>query len=92
MKNQRHLGIDRQLVLYTIVVSIVLALINSTIQSYLTYKSELVELHEELALLEDTSLSSFSSSLWVEDREQLFVLATGLLRNPNVNYIAITSN
>ncbi|OIQ26777.1 MAG: hybrid sensor histidine kinase/response regulator [Vibrio sp. MedPE-SWchi] len=72
-------------------VSIVLALINTTIQSYLTYKSELVELREELDVLKDTSLSSFSSSLWVEDRDQLSVLATGLLRNPSVNYIAITN-
>ncbi|MGF1720745.1 ATP-binding protein [Vibrio kyushuensis] len=89
MKNKRQLGIDKQLVMYTILVSIVLALINTSIHSYLSYKSELTELHDEIKLLEETNLSSFSASLWVEDREQLTILAEGLMRNPSVNYINI---
>ncbi|MCK6261724.1 response regulator [Vibrio sp. ZSDE26] len=89
MKNKRHLGIDKQLVMYTILVSIVLALINTTIHSYLSFKSELQELNADIQLLEETNLSSFSSSLWVEDREQLSVLATGLLKHPSVSYINI---
>ncbi|OEE34674.1 hybrid sensor histidine kinase/response regulator [Vibrio genomosp. F10 str. ZF-129] len=89
---QRRLGIDKQLVLYTVLVSVILALINTSIHSYLSYKNKLQLLTEDIQLLKETSLPSLSSSLWFEDREQLSIVATGLLRYPHVDYINITQS
>lgn len=88
-KNKRWLGIDKQLVAVTVITSILLAIISASINFYISYKDELSELKQNILQLKESNVSSFSQSMWVEDREQLTNLSEGLLKNPNIQYIKI---
>ncbi|MHC6530053.1 ATP-binding protein [Vibrio proteolyticus] len=88
----RRLGIDKQLVFVTVIVSCLFALFNASASFYLDYKHELKELSQNMALIKDSYLSSISSSLWVEDREQLAIQAKGILQHPNVAYIEVNDS
>ncbi len=63
-KNKRWLGIDKQLVIVTVLTSVVLALISASINFYMNYKAELSELKQDLQQLKDSNINSFSQSLW----------------------------
>ncbi|USD42368.1 response regulator [Vibrio sp. SCSIO 43135] len=88
-RTQRQLGIDKQLVGLTVLVSIVFALINASLNFYLDYQEEWAQLDAELTQLEESNISSFSASLWVEDREQLQTLSEGVMKNPKISYLKI---
>ncbi|MCL9781261.1 ATP-binding protein [Vibrio sp. S4M6] len=87
--NKRQLGIGKQLVIVTVITSVLLALISASINFYLNYKSEISELNQDMLLLKESNVTSFSQSLWVEDRDQLTNLSQGLLKNPNIQFVKI---
>ncbi|MDF5430689.1 hybrid sensor histidine kinase/response regulator, partial [Vibrio parahaemolyticus] len=55
------------------------------------FHEDLAHLDVELKQVESSYLSSFSASLWVEDRELLLTQAQGAMRMPSVDYLRIAS-
>ncbi len=90
--SSRKLGIDKQLVLITAVISLVFALISSSLGFYLEYKNKQEELNVEIAQLETSFKSSMTEALWVEDRNQLNIIADSMLQSPQVSYLRLADN
>ncbi|MCV5373226.1 hypothetical protein OFD18_34090, partial [Escherichia coli] len=63
----------------------------STVSLYRVFHEDLAHLDVELKQVESSYLSSFSASVWVEDRELLLTHAQGAMRMPSVDYLRIAS-
>ncbi|EJC7172535.1 response regulator, partial [Vibrio parahaemolyticus] len=66
-------------------------LVISAISLYRDFQEELSHLDTDLKQVESSYLSSFSASLWVEDRELLLTQALGAMRLPSVDYLRIAT-
>ncbi|ENM8087900.1 response regulator, partial [Vibrio parahaemolyticus] len=66
-------------------------LVISAISLYRDFQEELSYLDTDLKQVESSYLSSFSASLWVEDRELLLTQALGAMRLPSVDYLRIAT-
>ncbi|MGF1692542.1 response regulator [Photobacterium kagoshimensis] len=85
----RKLGLAKQMLIYILVVSSVLTLFTTAINLYFDYQRDLVSINDHLDQIKQTSLASLTSSLWVEDREQLQLQAEGIYQQPQIHYLVI---
>ncbi|MEZ8095634.1 response regulator [Photobacterium swingsii] len=85
----RKLGLAKQMLIYILLVSSVLTLFTTGINLYLDYQRDLVGINDHLDQIKETSLASLTSSLWVEDREQLQLQAEGIFQQPQIHYLVI---
>ncbi|EPP1302705.1 ATP-binding protein, partial [Vibrio parahaemolyticus] len=69
----------------------IFTLVISAISLYRDFQEELSHLDTDLKQVESSYLSSFSASLWVEDRELLLTQALGAMRLPSVDYLRIAT-
>ncbi|MFH4565531.1 ATP-binding protein [Vibrio alginolyticus] len=90
-RSQRRFSIGNQLMLAVLTLSLIFTVIISTVSLYRVFHEDLAHLDVELKLVESSYLSSFSASLWVEDRELLLTQAQGAMRMPSVDYLRIAS-
>ena len=90
-RSQRRFSIGNQLMLAVLTLSLIFTVIISTVSLYLVFHEDLAHLDVELKQVESSYLSSFSASLWVEDRELLLTQAQGAMRMPSVDYLRIAS-
>ncbi len=89
---QRRFSIGNQLMLAIFALSLIFTVIISSISLYRDFNDDLARLDVELEQGVKTSyLSSFSASLWVEDRELLRTQAEGAMRLPSVDYLRIAT-
>ncbi|EPO2368584.1 ATP-binding protein, partial [Vibrio parahaemolyticus] len=70
---------------------LIFTLVISAISLYRDFQEELSYLDTDLKQVESSYLSSFSASLWVEDRELLLTQALGAMRLPSVDYLRIAT-
>ncbi|XEV16150.1 ATP-binding protein [Vibrio alginolyticus] len=77
--------------LAVLTLSLIFTVIISTVSLYRVFHEDLAHLDVELKQVESSYLSSFSASLWVEDRELLLTQAQGAMRMPSVDYLRIAS-
>lgn len=85
----KRVGITKQLLLSIIFVSVFLTLVSSALNLYLDYKKDIAAVDVQLQQIKQSYLSSLTASLWVEDREQLALQVEGLMKLPNISYIAV---
>ncbi|GAB7227277.1 ATP-binding protein [Vibrio rotiferianus] len=71
--------------------SLIFTMISSSISLYRDFNDDLTRLDSELEQVKTSYLSSFSASLWVEDRELLRTQAEGVMRLPSVDYLRIAT-
>ncbi len=90
-RSQRRFSIGNQLMLAVLTLSLIFTVIISTVSLYRVFHEDLAHLDVELKQVEFSYLSSFSASLWVEDRELLLTQAQGAMRMPSVDYLRIAS-
>ncbi|OAN11530.1 hybrid sensor histidine kinase/response regulator [Photobacterium jeanii] len=88
-EKKRYLGLAKQLLIYILLVTTVLTLMMTGGNLYLDYKSDLANIESRLEQINQSSLESLTSSLWVEDREQLQLQAEGIFRLPEIHYLVI---
>ncbi len=90
-RSQRRFSIGNQLMLAVLTLSLIFTVIISTVSLYRVFHEDLAHLDVELKQVASSYLSSFSASLWVEDRELLLTQAQGAMRMPSVDYLRIAS-
>lgn len=89
MNKQRQLGIDKQLVIVTLLVSIVLAFVMAGVNFYVDYQVEQNNLDKQMLQIEDSYVASLQNSLWIEDQKQLTTQASSIFQLPAVNRLTI---
>ncbi|SBT12770.1 hybrid sensor histidine kinase/response regulator [Vibrio celticus] len=90
-KGKRYVGLSRQLIGMIIAISTLFTVIVTGLGLYVEYQSRVSFISSQIELVKAGYLSGLTSSLWVEDREQLFVQAEGISRLPSVSYLLIES-
>ncbi|NRF13043.1 ATP-binding protein [Vibrio coralliilyticus] len=89
MNKQRQLGIDKQLVIVTLLVSIVLAFVMAGVNFYVDYQVEQNNLDKQMLQIEDSYVASLQNSLWIEDQKQLTTQASSIFQLPAVDRLTI---
>ncbi|NOI74701.1 response regulator [Vibrio coralliilyticus] len=89
MNKQRQLGIDKQLVIVTLLVSIVLAFVMAGVNFYVDYQAEQNNLDKQMLQIEDSYVASLQNSLWIEDQKQLTTQASSIFQLPAVDRLTI---
>ena len=85
MNKQRQLGIDKQLVIVTLLVSLVLAFVMAGVNFYVDYQAEQNNLDKQMLQIEDSYVASLQNSLWIEDQKQLTTQASSIFQLPAVD-------
>ncbi|QIJ87010.1 response regulator [Vibrio coralliilyticus OCN008] len=89
MNKQRQLGIDKQLVIVTLLVSLVLAFVMAGVNFYVDYQAEQNNLDKQMLQIEDSYVTSLQNSLWIEDQKQLTTQASSIFQLPAVDRLTI---
>ncbi|PTP65021.1 hybrid sensor histidine kinase/response regulator [Vibrio splendidus] len=90
-KGKRYIGLSRQLIGTIIAISTLFTVIVTGLGLYVEYQNRVSFISSQIEQVKAGYLSGLTSSLWVEDREQLFVQAEGISRLPSVSYLLIES-
>ncbi|KZX59779.1 hybrid sensor histidine kinase/response regulator [Vibrio sp. HI00D65] len=90
-KGKRYIGLSRQLIGAIIAISTLFTVIVTGLGLYVEYQNRVSFISSQIEQVKAGYLSSLTSSLWVEDRAQLFVQAEGISRLPSVSYLLIES-
>ncbi|MEZ8613561.1 response regulator [Vibrio sp. 10N.222.51.C8] len=90
-KGKRYVGLSRQLIGMIIAISTLFTVIVTGLGLYVEYQSRVSFISSQIEQVKAGYLSGLTASLWVEDREQLFVQAEGISRLPSVSYLLIES-
>lgn len=90
-KGKRYIGLSRQLIGVIIAISTLFTVIVTGLGLYVEYQSRVSFISSQIEQVKAGYLSGLTASLWVEDREQLFVQAEGISRLPSVSYLLIES-
>ncbi|MDN3611935.1 ATP-binding protein [Vibrio ostreicida] len=89
MKTKRHLGIDKQLVIVTLAISITLAFVSAGISFYLDFTRETNNLDKQMLKIEENYLANLQNSMWEEDTKQLLAHAYGIYQLNSVDQLTI---
>ncbi|NUW69419.1 ATP-binding protein [Vibrio coralliilyticus] len=89
MNKQRQLGIDKQLVIVTLLVSLVLAFVMAGVNFYVDYQAEQNNLDKQMLQIEDSYVASLQNSLWIEDQKQLTTQASSIFQLRAVDRLTI---
>lgn len=90
-KGKRYIGLSRQLIGVIIAISTLFTVIVTGLGLYVEYQNRVSFISSQIEQIKGGYLSGLTASLWVEDREQLFVQAEGISRLPSVSYLLIES-
>ncbi|NOI17938.1 response regulator [Vibrio coralliilyticus] len=89
MNKQRQLGIDKQLVIVTLLVSLVLAFVMAGVNFYVDYQAEQNNIDKQMLQIEDSYVASLQNSLWIEDQKQLTTQASSIFQLRAVDRLTI---
>ncbi len=81
--------IARKLGLWVIVFSVVVTLLASAVQLYLTYRQDLREIKEYFNSISAVQLSSLSQSVWILDDNQIQAHLDGITKGRDIIYAAV---
>lgn len=91
MNGKRQIGIDKQLMIAVILLSLAFTLASTGFNVYWDYKQELKKRQAELNWVEQSYLQSLTESLWVEDRQHLESQVQGMMTLPFLDAIDIAN-
>ncbi|ELP5726899.1 ATP-binding protein [Vibrio vulnificus] len=92
MNSRRQMGIDKQLMIAVILLSLVFTLVSTAFNVYWDYKLELKKRQDDLSWVEQSYLHSLTESLWVEDRQHLESQVHGMMTLPFVDAVEIVND
>lgn len=81
----------RKLAVLLFVIGIVIALFMTSIQLFLDFKNAIKAIENDFTQVEQTSLTSFSNSLWKLDDIQIQTQLDGLAKIPSFDYLAVVT-
>ena len=84
---QRKISI--RLLILTLVFSAMITFVITVIQLYMDYRNGLSSIDEQLSLVESSYLASVSQSVWVYDKEQIYLQLDGMLSLSDIGYTSI---
>jgi serine phosphatase RsbU (regulator of sigma subunit) len=82
-------GIARQLILYTMLFSLVLTAVATAFNVHTEYRRDMRALEQRMELIRASYLDSLSNSLWAMDGAQLALQLQGILQIPDMQYLEI---
>lgn len=88
-QGKRYIGLSRQLIGIIIAISTLFTVIVTGLSLYVEYQDRVSYISTQIDQVKTGYLSGLTSSLWVEDRDQLTVQAEGVFQLPTVSYLLI---
>ncbi|MBM9605831.1 PAS domain S-box protein [Desulfopila inferna] len=83
--------IAHKLVLWVIVFSVIITLLNTAIQLYIQYRQELVSIEEYFDSITSMQLNSLSQSVWIMDARQIQAHLDGITKGRDIIYAAVNN-
>ncbi|MGI9491124.1 MAG: PAS domain S-box protein [Geminicoccaceae bacterium] len=84
--------IARRLIIYVVLFSSLITLVATAIQLYIDYKHDLSEIENDFEQIETAHLQTLVHSVWVSDNLQIETQLAGLLRLPDMEYLAVEAD
>ena len=88
-QGKRYIGLSRQLIGIIIAISTLFTVIVTGLSLYVEYQDRVSYIGTQIDQVKTGHLPGLTSSLWVEDRDQLQVQADGVFQLPTVSYLLI---
>lgn len=85
-------GIGRKLAIYILIFSSVVTLLSTVMQLSLDYRHDVDAIEAEIAEVRDAYSLSLANSLWVTSKKDLQLQVDGILRLPDMQYLAVHSD
>ncbi|MFZ5571118.1 MAG: ATP-binding protein [Thermodesulfobacteriota bacterium] len=85
----RNRSIGRKFILYILLFSTVVTALGTFLQLHVDYARDIDSIYQTFRQIRSSHLESITKSLWVTDEELLKTQLQGLLRLPNIAYVAI---
>ena len=82
----------RRLVLATVAFGTTVALITTAVQLYVDYRRELGQIDTTFQQIAHAHLPTITSALWATNRPELQIALDGLVRLPDLRYVAVREN
>ncbi len=88
-QGKRYIGLSRQLIGIIIAISTLFTVIVTGLSLYVEYQDRVSYISTQIDQVKTGHLPGLTSSLWVEDRDQLQVQAESVFQLPTVSYLLI---
>jgi len=88
-QGKRYIGLSRQLIGIIIAISTLFTVIVTGLSLYVEYQDRVSYISTQIDQVKTGHLPGLTSSLWVEDRDQLNVQAESVYQLPTVSYLLI---
>jgi len=85
-------SIARQLILVTVLFSILVTLLTTAGQLYLDYKNNVAAIHSRIEQIRNSLVAGIAASVWSFDDKLTNIQLDGLLRMPDIEYLSISRN
>jgi PAS domain S-box-containing protein len=89
MRKQLQSPLARRLVVAIILVSSAITLCLTALQLYGEYRGELGDIQADFRRIEEVHLKSLTQSLWATNADDLKLRVEGMVRVPNLEYVAV---
>jgi two-component system sensor histidine kinase TorS len=91
-RRPRNARLVHRLIVYVFLLSTVLVILATSIQSYVNYRKELSTIETRMEQIQVSFLGSLETSLWNYDSDQLNAQLEGILKLPDIAYLEVTSD
>lgn len=81
--------LSRRLTMLIILVSSVITLLLTSIQLYITYRTEISGIEKILQDIESVHTKALAQSLWAANKKEIVLQLEGITQTPNINYAAV---
>lgn len=90
LQHRKENLLSYRLLVYILLCSTVLAVLSTAIQLFWDYKKDLTDIQQGMDSIEAGYLDSLSSSLWKLDQDQIEIQLDGIMKLPDIGFVAIT--
>lgn len=88
-KQDKHTGLAKKLIIFTIIFSSTLTLVITAIQLYQDYKYDLDIIESRFKLIDEVHLPPIVNNLWLADKKELLLQMNSILKIPDVQYLEL---
>ncbi|EDY86199.1 PAS sensor diguanylate cyclase and phophodiesterase [gamma proteobacterium HTCC5015] len=83
--------LSKRLLSYILLCSAAFAMLATAVQLYSDYEGDVSEIGKRIQQIQSSYSESIASSLWLVDREQVYLQLQGILELPDVEYIRLSA-
>lgn len=84
-------SLSKRLLSYILLCSATFAMMVTAVQLYVDYSGDVSEIDRRIQQIQDSYSDSIASSLWLVDREQVYLQLHGILELPDIEYIRLSA-